>query len=268
MNAILSALDEPVALFSDFDGVLVEIAPTPDAILVPDDLAQRLEDLDDALDGAFAVISGRPVSEIDQFLPLSFPFAVSGSHGAETRRDGQMAPASPDLAAAADQIAERAQSALGGISGILVELKPAGAAIHYRGAPDHRDEARQALEAAIADRPDFHIIAGKMVFEARQKGADKGRAVTRWMEYPPFSGRLPVFIGDDVTDEDAFRAVQSAGGIGIKVGEGETTARFRIPDVAAVYRLIDAIAQKARAMDHTDGPDRFPHSASKEASEK
>ncbi|WP_404402658.1 trehalose-phosphatase [Pelagibacterium halotolerans] len=267
LNAILSTLEDPVALFTDFDGVLVEIAPTPDAVAVPPELPQRLEALNDALDGAFAVITGRPVAEVDTLLSLSFPVAISGSHGAETRRDGAIDPIPPELTAAARQIARQAETALQDIPGILIEPKPAGVAVHYRAAPESREDALAALKAAISDRPDFHIIHGKKVFEARRKGADKGRAVTRWMRHPPFAGRIPVFIGDDITDEDAFRAVQSMGGIGIKVGEGETDARFRIADVATVYHLFDVVVRKAHAMTQEGRAGAFPRSAMQEASE-
>lgn len=243
LSPILSDLRRPVALFTDFDGVLVEIAPTPDAISVPDDLPGRLEALNTALGGAFAIITGRPIAEIDAFLALSRPLAISGSHGAETRRNGTLEPPNPALAATAHAIATRAQAALADTPGILIEAKPAGAAIHYRGAPEMRAQARAALEAAIADTPDFHIVSGKMVFEARRKGTDKGRAIAQWMNHPPFAGRVPVFIGDDVTDEDGFRAVQAMNGIGIKLGTGETQARFRLPDIATGYALFDAIAR-------------------------
>ena len=103
---------------------------------------------------------------------------------------------------------------------------------------------RAAMDHALESATDFHAIGGKKVIEARPKGTDKGAAIAALMQKPPFKGRTPVFIGDDVTDEDGFRTVNAMGGVTVKVGLGQSAARFRLPDVAAVYDLLQRLAER------------------------
>lgn len=245
-SAILSALTGPLALFCDFDGTLVDIAPTPDAIEVPGSLIERLANLEEVLGGAFAIITGRTIANVDGFLS-SHSFSVSGSHGAERRHRGRRSEAPAALANTARTIEEVITSEFRDDDRILVERKPTGVAVHFRAAPEREDDVRAAMERALAQANQFHAIEGKMVIEARPRGTDKGAAISALMEEEPFKGRRPVFIGDDVTDEDGFRAVNAMGGIGIKVGAGESAAQFRLPDVNAVYELLDRLASGGAA---------------------
>lgn len=240
VSAILSAAAGPVALFIDFDGTLVEIAPTPDAVVVPPDLPPRLRALYAALDGAVAIITGRTIDDIEGFLPVS-DVAITGGHGAERRLMGQRETASPALLSDARAIARRVSDTLVGRPEILVEPKPTGVAVHYRAAPELGAVARAALTRAIEGHNDFHVIAGKKVFEARPKWADKGSAIERLMQIKPFAGRMPIFIGDDVTDEDGFGAAGRLGGFGIRIGAGETSARFTLPAIADLFDFFDAL---------------------------
>ena len=241
VSAILSASSGPVAIFTDFDGTLVEIASHPDAIIVPDDLPARLRSLYSALDGALAVVTGRTIETIDSFLPAQ-DFSVTGSHGAERRHDGTSEGPAPHIVSNATAITRHVSDTLAGEDGLLVEPKPTGVAVHYRAAPEKGAMASAALESALEGHPDFHAIAGKMVFEARPLSANKGAALEHLMQVKPFAGRTPVFIGDDVTDEDGFAAAERLGGFGIRIGQpAETRARFALPDIASLFAYFDAL---------------------------
>ncbi|PSJ39578.1 trehalose-phosphatase [Allosphingosinicella deserti] len=232
------------ALFLDFDGTLVELAETPDAISVPDHLHSLLDRLGRALSGSLAIISGRAISDLERHLgPL--PIAVSGSHGLELRTaEGQMGPvpAPATLAVARDEIRQFAADA----PGVIVEDKPASVALHYRGAPDREADA-VALAGGLAARTGLTVQAGKMVVELRPAGADKGDALRRLMAEPAFANKRPVFVGDDLTDEHAFVAAKEMGGAGILVGPSrETAAAWRLDDVAAVAAWLMAVTGGVR----------------------
>lgn len=231
---------EGASLFLDFDGTLVDLAQTPDAIAVPAALPGLLRAVGHALDGRLAVVSGRPLTEIAAYLGDGV--AASGSHGVETRwRDGRVeAPPSPawiaDAAARGDALAQAHP-------GLLVERKPHGIALHFRRAPAAAAPA-EALARAIAGT-DKVLQAGKMVFEVREAGADKGAAVRRFLADPSFAGTRPVFVGDDVTDEDGFRAAAVLGGAGVLVGAPRPTqARYRLE---SVQQTLAWLGQAARA---------------------
>ncbi|WMT89661.1 trehalose-phosphatase [Pelagibacterium sp. H642] len=245
VSAILSECTGPVALLLDFDGTLVEIAPSPDAVVVPPDLSERLRSLYSALDGALAIVTGRTIDAIDSFLP-SQEFAITGGHGAERRIFGQRETANPKILDDAAAIASRLTDTLGGEPGILIEPKPTGVAVHYRAAPEKAALASAALTRALEGYNDFHAISGKKVIEARPQWANKGAAIEGLMQVKPFAGRTPVFIGDDVTDEDGFAAADRLGGFGIRIGEGETRARFTLPDIAHLFTYFDALIERER----------------------
>jgi len=235
--------DKP-ALFLDFDGTLVEIAPRPDAIVVSPHLPGLLDSLVEALSGAVAVVSGRTIGDIEHYLRLAVPAA--GMHGLERRfapgAPVEAAPSSPEVDILRGRIRESAL--LGG--GVELEDKGAGLAVHYRAAPDREGEVKAFLGEAVADLPALQLIEGKMVVEAKGRGFDKGAAVRLFMGSDTFEGRTPVFIGDDVTDEDGMRAADALGGFGIKVGDGDSVGRYRLPDVASVHEWLAAVAKAER----------------------
>ncbi|HEX8482843.1 MAG TPA: trehalose-phosphatase [Allosphingosinicella sp.] len=228
----------PLALFLDFDGTLVELAETPGGIAVPTGLAPLLDRLSARLEGRLAIVSGRAVDDLRRYLGASAA-VLSGSHGAELHyADGRRIPVSapPGLAEARESIR---RFAAGG-EGLLVEDKPAGVALHYRLAPERAAEADAFVEA-LAGRSGLILQRGKMVAELRPAGSDKGAAVRRLMGEPPFKGARPVFVGDDLTDEDAFRAAASLGGDGVLVGPPRpTAARWRLNGVADVHAWLEA----------------------------
>jgi trehalose 6-phosphate phosphatase len=245
-----------LALFTDFDGTLVELAETPDAIEVPDDLLDDLRRTAMRVDSAFAVVSGRELADIDSRLaPAVLP--VAGSHGAQRRGgDGRHHDIAGVYREATQRIADRLTIFASRHDDVLVEEKAGAVALHYRRAPDLRADCQRAILAAIEPEVEFRIVDGKMVFEARPAEVGKDAAVRAYMRELPFAGRIPIFIGDDATDEDAFLAVQDMGGLGIKVGEGPTAARARLPDVTSVRTflrriasgdLFEAIAQRSPA---------------------
>ena len=234
-----------LAIFTDFDGTLVELANSPDEIDVPIALAHQLERAVRELDSAFAVITGREISDIDKYLaPLHLP--IAGAHGTQRRRaDGFVETIDPASVLGAEEIAHAVQPLVMAHPGLLMETKEGAVALHYRQAPELEAAVRIAMEEAVNAVTDFTLVPGKMVLEARPSGVSKGTALRAFMREAPFLGRTPIFIGDDTTDEDAFIAAQELGGVGIKLGDGETAARMRIADVASVHALIQGLGDIA-----------------------
>ena len=239
-------LDPRSALFIDLDGTLLEIAPRPELVRVPDGLPELLTRLAEQRDGALAVISGRSIDDFDRYL-RPWRGAAAGVHGAE-RRDaagrivGSGEGADDRQAAAA---LARLRPMLGRLErrmpGILIEDKGKTLAVHYRQAPEKEAEVRAAVESLL--RPEaalLRLIDGKMVLELRPVHHDKGRAIAAFMAEPPFRGRVPVFIGDDTTDEDGFAEVNRRGGLSVRVGpeSAATEALCTLPSVASVLNWL------------------------------
>jgi trehalose 6-phosphate phosphatase len=240
----------PIALFLDFDGVIAELAPTPDSVTVEAAMIGRLQSLNSALDGALAIVSGRDLAGLDALLaPLRL--AAAGDHGNVRRSgNGQVRLANPAASTAAAAVSAALRDTFGDPR-IIVEHKASAVAVHYRLAPERQRECIVAVQAAIADAPALTLAFGKMVVEARAAGVSKGTAVRAFMQEPPFAGRTPLCVGDDVTDEDGFAAAQELGGAGIKVGPGETVAQFRIGATRDVPALLDALIR------HASGAERW-----------
>jgi trehalose 6-phosphate phosphatase len=231
------------ALFLDFDGTLVAIAQTPEAIEVPPTLIALLDTLHTQLSGALAVVSGRQIDTLDRFLaPLRLPAA--GEHGVQ-RRDaaGNMLEQQPPELG---EVLDIANALAGRHPGLLVERKHAAIALHYRLAPELESVCREALVAAIAEQPMLELLHGKSVFEVKPAGINKGVAIDAFMREPPFAGRVPVFAGDDTTDESGFGVVQARGGIAVKVGTGPSQAHHRLESPHAVAQWL-AQARAPRA---------------------
>jgi trehalose 6-phosphate phosphatase len=218
------------ALFVDFDGTLTEIAARPDLVEIDRGLIDLIERTQRLLGGALAVVSGRPLREIDRYLlPLQLPGA--GQHGAELRVHGDATPKRRSWPGVA-QAAEALQRRYRGDHDVLVESKGAAVAVHYRAAPQRAEEC-QALAREVAAQNGLVVLVGKMVVEVRPRGLHKGVAVDAFLARPLFGGRHPVFVGDDTTDEDGFALAQARGGYGIKVGDGDSRACYRLRDVDA-----------------------------------
>lgn len=226
------------ALFLDFDGTLVDIADHPDDVVVAPDLADLVSGLSDALDGRVAIVTGRSIAALEALLgPVAC--GIAGSHGGEFRplAAGPVHPLADPLPPRVVAVLEQFGRANGGL---LVEPKPFSVAVHYR----HHPEALEGLQAcaqALAGEFGLGLKHGKQVIELTMPGSDKGKAVARFMALPSFADATPLFLGDDVTDEDAFRAVGGLGGQGVLVGPLRTTAASRhLPDVPAVHAWLKA----------------------------
>jgi trehalose 6-phosphate phosphatase len=190
------------------------------------------------LDHAFAIITGRPIAEVERFLAPA-RFAIAGAHGAERRHaNGRYEGPPADVVAACEAIAAALAPLRASEPRLLIESKPGAVALHYRLAPELEAACRMAMAEAIRPFAQFSIVAGKMVVEARPGAVSKGEAVRSFMLEAPFAGRWPLFIGDDTTDEDGFIAAQDLSGLGIKVGAGPSIARLRLPDTDAVRALL------------------------------
>jgi trehalose 6-phosphate phosphatase len=226
-----SALLEHASLFLDLDGTLVDFAMTPDGIEVCDNLRGLLRHLQSSLDGRIAVISGRALADLDSHLNLP-NLALSGSHGLERQRASRDEEA--PLPSQSVIMATAAAHAFAADHKLIVEPKPGGVAIHFRGAPALEDTVDRFM-AGSAVRHGLILQKGSMVRELRQPGRNKGDVVRQFMQESPFSEGAPIFLGDDLTDEDAFRAAADLGGSGILVGPHRpTAAEYSLPDVAAV----------------------------------
>lgn len=226
-----NSLIEHASLYLDLDGTLVEFADRPDSIAVGAELRELLTNLAKRLDGRVAIVSGRGIDDLDRHLALT-GIAMAGSHGIERRRaDGRTSGPAP-IGTLAELQREAGDYAA--LHGMLAEMKPHGVAIHFRDTPERGDSV-EAFTAGLADRHGLRLQRGAMVRELRPDGANKGDAVRAFQAEPPFASGRPVFVGDDVTDEDAFRAVADMGGVGVLVGdERDTAAAYRLPSVSAV----------------------------------
>lgn len=242
----LPAIDpgERLAMFLDLDGTLVEIAARPDMVEIPPRLVTALKAAHQRLDGALALISGRTIRDLDTLVaPLKLPAA--GVHGLEYRNSSGNTHVLVN-ARVPDHSRQRLSRLAAAHDGLILEDKGDSVAMHFRLAPQLADRIRRELEQVVGELGSgFVIQQGKMVLELRPAGATKGTAIVRFMGEPPFNGRRPIFIGDDVTDEDGFQAVNRLEGISIRVGaQGETAARYSLPDVAAVLEWLESLTRQ------------------------
>jgi trehalose 6-phosphate phosphatase len=234
------------ALFLDFDGTLAEIAPRPQDVAVPAALRGSLQALYDRLGGAVALVSGRPVADLDRLMaPLRLPAA--GQHGLEWRvtPDGALRHGGGDPALL-DGLRARFAAIARDHPAIIIEDKRWSLSVHYRTAP----AAEAAIVAVATDHlpagEALHMMRGKMVVEVKPTGVDKGKVIGQFLAQAPFAGRIPVFIGDDRTDEDGFAAANRQGGVSIRVGPPPATlasslAQWQCADVAELAGWLAAL---------------------------
>ena len=207
------------ALFLDLDGTMIDIAPHPDDVFAPRQLISSLGALSRQLGGALAVVSGRPIVTIDALLaPVRLPAA--GVHGAEVRFEAgqqRIERAAPPIPNGVRWLL----APLAGIRGVLIEDKTIAIAVHFRQSPDSAELIRQTVYGAVKahEADQLTVVPGKFVFEIKHARFSKGTALEEFMARPPFAGRRPVFIGDDVTDEAAFAVLPKYNGLGLAVGQ-------------------------------------------------
>jgi trehalose 6-phosphate phosphatase len=239
--------DPTWALFLDVDGTILKLAATPNGVAPSKRVCQALRRLSASLDGAVALISGRTIDNLDRlFAPLRLPSA--GLHGLERRDAAGRLHVLGEIEALEHlrpPFAELAASK----KGVMLEDKGRALAIHYRKAPQEAESVRHQVDDLV--RPsaeELKVLHGKMVSEVKPRHADKGSAIRGFMGEPPFEGRVPVFVGDDVTDEDGFAMVNGFDGYAIRVGrDSETAARYRLADVDQVIAWLEALPPKIRA---------------------
>ena len=236
------ALDE-IALFLDFDGTLVELAPQPEAVIVPPELPPLLARLHDRMKGAVATISGRPIAEIDAFLaPVKLP--ASGAHGAELREsaDAEIRVIGAHLS---DPLRAQIKAVVAALQarwpGLRTEDKGTSFAVHYRHAPEAEADLRAALEA-LGFTNGWQLLSGHRVFEVKARGWSKGTAIRLMMDRAAFAGRRPICIGDDRTDLDGMEAARALGGDGIAVGGLDADVAWMLSDPAAVRDWLRRLA--------------------------
>ncbi len=226
-------------LFFDVDGTLIDIAPTPESVIVPPGLIDDLRRAERVFGGALALVSGRSIAGLDHlFTPLKLK--TSGVHGAEFRfgddKDALWAKAMP----LPPLVVEGLMAILGRFPGTIAEDKAFSVAVHYRAVPASGPPLREALERFLATRIDLglQILPGHFVFEIKRPEINKGAAIESFMARAPFAGRRPVFIGDDVTDLPGFTAVVSHGGWAYSVRDAFPGVSGTFTDPAAVRQWL------------------------------
>jgi trehalose 6-phosphate phosphatase len=235
-------LDLQAAVFLDVDGTLLEIAPRPEFVQVPLGLPGLIARLAEERQGAFALISGRPLAQLDG---LFHPWhgAAAGLHGIERRRaDGSLACILDSASETALGLIRPKLAALAAHgSGLVLEDKGGTLALHYRAVPDREGEIRAYAETLRVEAgATLRLITGKMVVEFQPHNVNKGLAIAAFMAEPPFLGRRPIFVGDDTTDEDGFTEIRRRGGIAVRVGKlSPTEANHGLPSVAAVLDWLE-----------------------------
>lgn len=230
------------AWFFDIDGTVTQIEQSPDAVRVDLVMQFLIASLHEQTGGAVALISGRSLTDIDKLFP-NYSIAAAGQHGAERRHANgtivrRPAP-TPELLVMRDALRaiERAHE------GLLLEDKGLSLALHYRKAPELEAFVQQAVRAVLGEMGHgYHMQSGKCVVEIVPVGHTKGSVIKEFMTEAPFHGRTAVVLGDDITDEHAFEAVNELGGVSIKVGAGSTRAAFRLIDVPAVRSWLTTLS--------------------------
>ena len=232
---------ERPALFLDLDGTLLDFADEPAGVKVSARLRDLIGRLPAVTGGATAFVSGRELDDLDRLLaPHRFP--LGAVHGIE-RRDslGRTTRAVVDKEVLA-RLGRALRRFVARNPDTLLEDKGVTLALHYRKRPDLEEAVIREVESSLATLSSgLTALRGNRVVEVKPSGQNKGSAIVAFMQEPPFSGRTPVFIGDDVTDEDGFRTINALGGISVKVSSGDTAARWRLADIDAVLSWLETL---------------------------
>jgi trehalose 6-phosphate phosphatase len=219
------------ALFLDIDGTLSDIAASPDVAVVDPATLRTVQRLRNELNGALAVISGRQLTDIDRLIGI-MGLNAAGSHGAELRNAGYRLDAGPAPTSDMDTIENLIIKQFAAAPGLLIERKPFAVALHYRANPALADAVEDFVDRIVREDDRLRKLTGKMIVEVVPAEVNKGRAIAHFMSREPFAGRIPVFAGDDVTDEHGFETVNALDGVSIKIGSGPSCAQYRFQDAA------------------------------------
>ncbi|MBW3098619.1 trehalose-phosphatase [Pseudohoeflea coraliihabitans] len=233
------------AILLDFDGTLVDIAARPDAIRYTPADGRLLSSLMQGFHGAVAVVTGRDLADISYYLG-GFAGTVSGGHGAQIRRDGE-------IVTQAEFDAERLEHIKNAVTEfavidprVILEEKSTGMVLHFRQNPEVESLVRTFAECLLSGCDDFELQPAKMAFEIKPKNISKAAAIEQILQQPEFAGRVPLYAGDDTTDETAFACVNDMGGLSIKIGAGPTCAQYRAESPAVLKRWLSATLSKRR----------------------
>lgn len=228
------------AVFLDIDGTLADIVATPSQARIPASTLRDVAELSRRLDGALALISGRHLDDIDTMTGMA-TLAAAGIHGAQIRtRDGQQAT-DVNIKDRIASIVSVLQAQLKHMEGIYIERKPLAVAIHYRACPQSEEHVVALVQEIVAQHATLKHITGKYVVEILPAIASKGAAIAHFMNLAPFQGRIPIFAGDDVTDEDGFIYVNTLKGVTIKIGSGPSNANFGFDGAEEFRRWLDKL---------------------------
>jgi trehalose 6-phosphate phosphatase len=212
-------LDRSNALFLDLDGTLIEIAETPESVVVPPGLPQLLDTIQALLGGALAIVTGRSLGVVDDLLN-PFVAIAAGEHGASLRHQDGTVLEAPQHVVFPDAWREALHAAAERWPGVLIEPKPHGVAVHYRLVPERGNDVWRLVRALVSqDHPSFRLLPAREAVEIGPRAASKGYAVEQFMTREPFHGRRPIFVGDDFTDEAGMEAARQFGGQGLRVAE-------------------------------------------------
>ncbi|MBY0226892.1 MAG: trehalose-phosphatase [Hyphomicrobium sp.] len=239
---------ESYALFLDIDGTLSDIAPSPDGAFIDSATLQAVERLSDELGGALAVISGRKLTDIDRLIGRSAQNAA-GSHGAELRKSGHLLNVSAAPVIDTNAIEKSVRDRFSGASGLLIECKPFSVALHYRANPTLAEAVEVFVDHIVRTNDGLTKVKGKMIVEIVPADVNKGSAIASFMSREPFLGRIPVFAGDDTTDEHGFETVNALEGVSIKIGDGPSCARYRFDDAAQFRQWLTRLGSARRSTD-------------------
>lgn len=234
-----------VAVLLDLDGTLLELARSPDEVVVPPHLPRLLHELSTQLNGALALVSGRPIPSIDALL-RPFRSAAAGLHGTQLRLTAESCIEHTVLATSPRAVLRHVPALMRTESTALIEDKGACLAIHHRFDDDELARIKAELLAAMLEyAPDLELLEGRLVLEIKPRSVDKGTACRGLLSTRPFAGRMPVYFGDDTTDLDAFRFIDAAGGWSVGVGPRVVDrARHRMSGPAEVLAWLDALSRR------------------------
>lgn len=238
---------EDPALFLDLDGTLIDFALDPSTVEVSPRLRGILGKLPEATNGAIAFVSGRTLGDLDRLLG-SGRFPIAAVHGLQRRdADGRLSAASTDKQEL-EQMREIAEQFAAEYENLLIERKGLTVALHYRRCPNLEQTLIDQIESKLADMSSsLKLMRGNMVLEIKPASANKGTAIAAFMTEAPFTGRTPVFIGDDITDEDGFRTVNELGGVSVKVDSGPSSAQYRLSNTTAVIDWLEELVTRRPA---------------------